>query len=103
MLAPPPYENDLFVSANALRDACVDFAKGGGYVINQRDLTKKRNRPRLKCAHPTTSKQGGSGVGLHQSTTNNTDCPFRITAWENVEEFCKIFLVTTATAPNTAR
>jgi hypothetical protein len=52
-------------------------------VINQRDLDKKRGRLRLKCAHKTTTKQGGGGVGLRQSTTNNTDCPFRITAWEN--------------------
>jgi len=41
MLAPSPYESDLFDSADALRDACVDFAKSEGYVINQRDLDKK--------------------------------------------------------------
>jgi len=81
MLAPPPYENDLFDSADALRDAWVDFAKSEGYVVNERNLDRKRGQLRLKCAH---SKQGRSGVGLHQSTTYNTDRPFRITAWENV-------------------
>jgi hypothetical protein len=72
MLAPPPYENVLLI----LRDACVDFAKSEGYVVNQRDLDKKRGRLRLKCAHKTTTKQGR---GLRQSTKNNTDCHFRIT------------------------
>jgi hypothetical protein len=28
-------------SVDALRDACVDFAKSEGYVINQRHLDKK--------------------------------------------------------------
>jgi hypothetical protein len=93
MLAPPPYENDLFGSADALRDACVGFAKSEGYVINQRDLDKNRGRLRLKCAHKTTSKQGGSGVGLRQSTTNNTDCPFRVTAWENVNGGWRITMI----------
>jgi hypothetical protein len=37
----------------------------------------------LKYAQKTTSRQGGGGVGLRQGTTNNTDCPFRITAWKN--------------------
>jgi hypothetical protein len=65
MLAPPPYENELFDSADALQNACVDFAKSKGYVVNQRDLDKKRGRLRLKCAHKTTTKQGGGNVGLH--------------------------------------
>jgi len=74
MLAPPPYQNDLFDSLGTLQDdACVDFAKSEGYVINQRGLDKKRGRLRLKCAHKTTSKQGRNGVGLRQSTTYNTD------------------------------
>jgi hypothetical protein len=35
MFAPRLYENDVFDSADALRDVCVDFAKSEGYVINQ--------------------------------------------------------------------
>jgi len=84
MLAPPPFEYDLFDSADALRDGCTNFAKSKGYIINQLDLDKKRGQLRLKCTHKTTLKQGGSGIGLRQSTANNTDCPFRITSWENV-------------------
>jgi hypothetical protein len=34
-------ENDLFDSADALRTACVDFAKSEGCVVNQWDLDKK--------------------------------------------------------------
>jgi hypothetical protein len=41
MLAPPPYENDIFDPADGLRTACVDFAKSEGYVVNQQDLDKK--------------------------------------------------------------
>jgi hypothetical protein len=41
MLAQPPYENDLFDSADAIRTACVDFAKSEGHVVNQQDLDKK--------------------------------------------------------------
>jgi hypothetical protein len=41
MLSPPPYENDFFDSADAIRTACVDFAKSEGHVVNQRDLDKK--------------------------------------------------------------
>jgi hypothetical protein len=64
MPAPTPYENNTFDSADALRNACVDFAKSEGYVVNQRDLDKKRGRLRLKYAHKTTTEQGGGGVGL---------------------------------------
>jgi hypothetical protein len=71
MRALPPYENVLFDSTDALRDACVDLAKSKDYVVNQRDFNKKRGRLRLKCAHKTTTKQGGGGVRLRQSTTNN--------------------------------
>jgi hypothetical protein len=60
MLAPPLYENDLFDSADALRNACVDFAKSEGYEVNQRDLDKKGVDWVEICAQ---NKQGGGGSG----------------------------------------
>jgi hypothetical protein len=50
ILAPPPYENDLFDSADAIRTACVGFAKSEGYVVNQRDLDIKRLTAVEMCA-----------------------------------------------------
>jgi len=82
MLTPPPYENDLFDSADTLRNACVDFAKREGYVVNQQGLDKKRGWLRLKYARRTTTKQGGGGIGLRQ-VQQITGCPSRITAWKN--------------------
>jgi hypothetical protein len=67
LLVPPLYEIDLFDSADALRNACVDFAKSDGYVVNQRDIDKNRSRLRLKCAHKTTTKQGGGASKYNKS------------------------------------
>jgi hypothetical protein len=47
-----------------------------------RTLTKKRLTAVEMCAQ-NYYKQGRDGVGLRQSTTDNTGCPFRITAWKN--------------------
>ena len=38
MLGSPPYKNGIFGSADVLRNACVEFAKSGGYVEATRNL-----------------------------------------------------------------
>jgi hypothetical protein len=45
-------------------------------------LTKKRSTAVEMCAQ-NYYKAGRRWFGLRQSTTNNTGCPFRITAWMN--------------------
>ena len=73
-------ESCLFDSADALQNACVDFAKSEGYVVNQRELGKKKRWTVVgMCAQNYyDTKQGGGGVGPRQNTENNTRCPFRM-------------------------
>jgi hypothetical protein len=39
------------------------------------------------------TKQDRGGVGLRQSTTNNTDCPFRMAEWENGDGGWRITMI----------
>ena len=48
---PPPHENYLFNSPDALRNVCIDFVKSEGYVVNRRDLDKKERSAAVEmCA-----------------------------------------------------
>ena len=83
MLAQPPHKNVLFNSSDALRDACADFAKSEGYVINQRDLDKKKSTAVEMCARNYFKARVGvvSGCAKVQQTTRTALS--EITVWEN--------------------